>query len=69
MRLLAWNCNCSAKQREPAGALWVGANGPGLAVVVRADLRLIAHPANVDAPSLMCGFSVRGPWNSICLRL
>ena len=44
---------------NPLGAHWTGCT-PGLAVIARAGLELVPHPANVGAPPLMAGYTVRG---------
>ena len=45
---------------NPLNARWIGAAAPGLAIVTRDGVELIAHPANADAPTLMGGFDVQG---------
>ena len=53
---------------NPLGAHWMGCT-PGLAVIARAGLELVPHPANVGAPPLMAGYSVRGDLDFSLLAL
>ena len=45
---------------NPLGAHWIGDRRPGLAVVAPTGLKLIPHPANADAPTLVGAFTASG---------
>ena len=51
------------KEGNSLNAVWIGEGQPGLAVIAREGIILVAHSANVGAPTLMGGFYVRGDLN------